>query len=226
MINFQLNPGQALGVIGSSGAGKSTLARAIMGVWRVAGGKIRLDGAALDQYDPDVLGQYIGYLPQRVQLFDGTIAENIARMSLTPDDAEVIKAARKAAAHDMILAFPDGYDTKVTGNGGQLSGGQLQRIGLARAMYGSPVLLVLDEPNSNLDNEGSQALNLAIKQMKAAGNSVIIMAHRPSAIQECELLMVLEGGALQAFGPKDEIMRKMIKNHEDIRKSADKGGVV
>ena len=226
MINFKLEPGQALGVIGASGAGKSTLARAIMGVWRVAGGKIRLDGAALDQYDPDVLGQHIGYLPQRVQLFDGTIAENIARMSLTPDDAEVIKAAQKAAAHDMILAFPDGYDTKVTGNGGQLSGGQLQRIGLARAMYGSPVLLVLDEPNSNLDNEGSQALNLAIKQMKADGNSVMIMAHRPSAIQECELLMVLEGGALQAFGPKDEIMRKMIKNHEEIRKSADKGGVV
>ena len=226
MVNFQLNPGQALGVIGSSGSGKSTLARAIMGVWRIAGGKIRLDGAALDQYDPDVLGQHIGYLPQRVQLFDGTISENIARMSLTPDDAEVIKAAQKAAAHEMILAFPDGYDTKVTANGGQLSGGQLQRIGLARAMYGNPVILVLDEPNSNLDNEGSQALNVAIKQMKAAGNSIIIMAHRPAAIQECDLLMVLEGGALQAFGPKDEIMRKMVKNHEDIRKGADKGGVV
>jgi len=226
MVNFQLNPGQALGVIGSSGSGKSTLARAIMGVWRIAGGKIRLDGAALDQYDPDVLGQHIGYLPQRVQLFDGTISENIARMSLTPDDAEVIKAAQKAAAHEMILAFPDGYDTRVTANGGQLSGGQLQRIGLARAMYGNPVILVLDEPNSNLDNEGSQALNVAIKQMKAAGNSIIIMAHRPAAIQECDLLMVLEGGALQAFGPKDEIMRKMVKNHEDIRKGADKGGVV
>ena len=132
VVNFALEPGQAMGVIGPSGAGKSTLARAITGVWRVAGGKIRLDGAALDNYDPDVLGQHIGYLPQRVQLFDGTIAENIARLSLQPDDEAVIKAAKKAAAHEMILAFPDGYDTRVSANGGRLSGGQLQRIGLAQ----------------------------------------------------------------------------------------------
>ena len=225
VVNFTLKPGQALGVIGSSGAGKSTLARAITGVWRIAGGNIRLDGAALDQYDPDVLGQHIGYLPQRVQLFDGTIAENIARLSVQPDDAAVVKAAKKAAAHDMILAFPDGYDTRVSANGGRLSGGQLQRIGLARAMYGDPVILVLDEPNSNLDNEGSQALNAAIRQMKTEGNSVMIMAHRPAAIQECDLLMVLEGGALKAFGPKDEVMREMVKNHDQIRQHAGKGGV-
>ena len=225
MVSFVLKPGQAMGVIGPSGAGKSTLARAITGVWRVAGGKIRLDGAALDQYDPDVLGQHIGYLPQRVQLFDGTIAENIARLSMQPDDAAVVKAAQKAAAHEMILAFPDGYDTRVSANGGRLSGGQLQRIGLARAMYGDPVILVLDEPNSNLDNEGSQALNMAIKQMKADGGAVLIMAHRPAAIQECDLLMVLEGGARKAFGPKDDILREMVKNHEQIRSNAGKGGV-
>ena len=223
MVTFTLKPGQALGVIGPSGSGKTTLARAITGVWRTAGGKIRLDGAALDQYDPDVLGQHIGYLPQRVQLFDGTIAENIARLSMNPDDAAIIKAAKKAAAHDMILEFPNGYDTRVTANGGRLSGGQLQRIGLARAMYGDPVILVLDEPNSNLDNVGSLALNTAIRQMKSDGGAVMIMAHRPAAIQECDTLIVLEGGTLKAFGPKDEVMREMVKNHKEIQKNTSKG---
>lgn len=225
MASFTLKPGQALGVIGTSGAGKTTLARAITGVWRAAGGKIRLDGAALDQYDPDVLGQHIGYLPQRVQLFDGTIAENIARLSMHPDDEAIIKAAKKAAAHEMILEFPDGYDTRVSANGGRLSGGQLQRIGLARAMYGDPVILVLDEPNSNLDNVGSLALNTAIRQMKADDGAVMIMAHRPAAIQECEMLLVLEGGAVKAFGPKDDVMREMVKNHEEISKNASKGSI-
>ena len=168
-ISFAVEPGQAVGIIGTSGAGKSTLARALTGVWKPVGGKIRLDGAALDQYDPDVLDQHIGYLPQRVQLFDGTIKENIARMSLTPDDAKVVEAAKKADAHEMILRLPDGYDTRVAANGGLLSGGQIQRIGLARAMYGDPVVLVLDEPNSNLDNTGSAALNSAIEQQKTRG---------------------------------------------------------
>ncbi|HBQ36681.1 MAG TPA: type I secretion system permease/ATPase [Rhodobacteraceae bacterium] len=226
VVNFVLKPGQAIGVIGPSGSGKSTLARAITGVWRPAGGKIRLDGAALDQYDPDVRGQYIGYLPQRVQLFDGTISENIARMSLNPDDKAVVRAAQQAAAHEMILAFPEGYDTRVTANGGQLSGGQLQRIGLARAMYNDPVILVLDEPNSNLDNEGSNALNAAIRQMKAAGNAVMIMAHRPAAIQECDLILMLDGGNVQAFGPRDEVLKKVLKNHDQVRKNTGKGGVV
>jgi len=140
LISFDVKPGMAVGVIGTSGAGKSTLARVLTGVWQPAGGKIRLDGAALDQYDPDVLGQHIGYLPQRVQLFDGTIKENIARMSMQPDDAAVVKAAKKAAAHEMILKLPDGYDTRVSSNTGRLSGGQIQRIGLARAMYGDPVV--------------------------------------------------------------------------------------
>jgi len=224
-ISFKIEPGQAVGVIGPSGAGKSTLARALTGVWKPAGGTIRLDGAALDQYAPAVLGAHIGYLPQRVQLFEGTIAENIARLSSQPDAQKVVAAAKKAAAHDMIVELPDGYDTKVNAGGGRLSGGQMQRIALARAMYDDPVILILDEPNSNLDNEGSVALNNAIKAMKAEGRSVLIMAHRPSAIQECEMLLVLDHGARAAFGPKDEVLRKMVANHEQLQKTAAMGGV-
>ncbi len=224
-VTFQLGEGQALGIIGPSGAGKSTLARAIIGVWRPAAGKIRLDGAALDQYDPDVLGGYIGYLPQRVTLFEGTIAENIARLHPKADSAKIVEAAQKAAAHDMILRLPDGYDTRVSTLGGRLSGGQIQRIGLARALYDNPVLLVLDEPNSNLDNDGTMALNIAIRSIKAAGGSVIIMAHRPAAIQECDLLLVMEEGMRRAFGPRDQVLKEMVKNHTDIVRSAGPGGV-
>lgn len=225
MVNFRLEPGQALGVIGPSGSGKSTLARALIGVWKPAGGKVRLDGAALEQYDPDILGSYIGYLPQRVTLFEGTIAENIARLQGNPDGLKVVEAAKKAAAHDMILRLPDGYDTRVSALGGRLSGGQIQRIGLARALYGDPVIVVLDEPNSNLDNEGSVALNEAIKQMKAAGCAILIMAHRPAAIQECELLLVIEEGTRRAFGPRDQVLREMVKNHAEISRSSGPGGV-
>ncbi|MFQ6547150.1 type I secretion system permease/ATPase [Aestuariibius sp. 2305UL40-4] len=226
MLSFTVGPGTAVGVIGMSGAGKSTLARALTGVWRPAGGKIRLDGASLDQYDPEVLGQHIGYLPQRIQLFDGTITENIARLSLSPDPKKVVDAAKRAAAHEMILRLPDGYDTRVSATGGRLSGGQIQRIGLARAMYGDPVILVLDEPNSNLDNEGSLALNAAIRKTKEEGRSVLIMAHRPAAIQECEQLLVIENGARKAFGPKEEVLREMVTNHKDISAGGiRKGGV-
>jgi len=226
MISFDIQPGQAVGVIGTSGAGKSTLARVLTGVWQPAGGKIRLDGAALDQYDPDVLGQHVGYLPQRVQLFDGTIKENIARMSMTPDDGKVIAAAKTAAAHEMILKLPDGYDTRVSAISGRLSGGQIQRIGLARALYGDPVIVVLDEPNSNLDNEGSMALNKAIKSLKSEGKIVFIMAHRPSAIQECDMLLVIENGTRRAFGPKDEVLAEMVQNHGEIQRSTGKSGGV
>ena len=225
MVTFKLEPGQALGIIGPSGAGKSSLARALIGVWKPAGGKVRLDGAALDQYDPDVLGSYIGYLPQRITLFDGTIAQNIARLQDKPDAAMVVEAAKKAAAHDMIVKLPDGYDTRVAALGGRLSGGQIQRIGLARALFGDPVLLVLDEPNSNLDNDGSAALNLAIRAMKEAGRCVLIMAHRPAAIQECDLLLVLEDGTRRAFGPRDQVLRDMVKNHGEIARSTGPGGV-
>jgi ATP-binding cassette subfamily C protein len=225
MVSFKLEAGQAIGVIGPSGAGKSTLARAITGAWRPASGWIRLDGATLDQYDPDVLGDHIGYLPQRVTLFDGTIAENIARLSTAPDDAAIVRAAQKAAAHQMILDLPMGYDTRVTQAGGRLSGGQIQRIGLARALYGDPVLLVLDEPNSNLDNDGSMALNAAIRAMKEDGKSVIIMAHRPAAIQECDLLMMLDNGARRAFGPRDEVLKAIVRNAPEIVRATGPGGV-
>ena len=222
LINFDLLPGQAIGVIGPSGSGKSTLARALTGVWPAAGGKIRLDGAALDQYEPETLAQYIGYLPQRVQLFDGTIAENIARLSMSPNDADVVEAAKKAAAHEMILRLPDGYDTQVSVAGGQLSGGQVQRIGLARALYGNPMLLVLDEPNSNLDNEGSNALNTAIRNMKEEGRSVLIMAHRPAAIAECDMLLVLEDGMRKAWGSRDRVLSEVVQNHRQIQEASNK----
>ena len=225
-LNFDLPPGHAMGVIGPSGAGKSTLARCVTGVWRPAGGSIRLDAAALDQYEASVLGDHIGYLPQRVQLFDGTIAENIARLSSQPDATKVVAAAKKADAHEMILELPDGYDTRINSSQQRLSGGQIQRIGLARALYGDPVLLVLDEPNSNLDNEGTQALNAAIRAMKAAGQSIIIMAHRPAAIQECDLLLMLENGQRSAFGPKDEVLKSVVKNHEQINRPPSRAGGV
>ena len=225
MVSFRVEPGQAVGVIGQSGAGKSTLAKALTGVWSPAAGQIRLDGATLDQYDPDVLGSLVGYLPQTVTLFDGTIAENIARLSANPDPDAVVAAARKAAAHDLILNQPKGYDTQVTAVGSRLSGGQIQRIGLARALYGDPVLLVLDEPNSNLDNDGSEALNQAIREMKSDGRSVLIMAHRPAAIRECDMLLVLDGGMPKAFGPRDEVLKKTVQNHAQIAAGGTAGGV-
>ncbi|WP_299508184.1 type I secretion system permease/ATPase [uncultured Roseobacter sp.] len=225
-LTFEVNPGQAMGVIGPSGAGKSTLARALTGVWSPTAGSIRLDGATLEQYAASVLGQHIGYLPQRIQLFDGTIAENIARLAESPDPEKVVTAAKKAAAHQMILDLPNGYDTVISSGQSRLSGGQMQRIGLARALYCDPALVVLDEPNSNLDNEGGQALNSAIRAMKQNGSSVLIMAHRPAAIQECDTLLVLDNGTRLAFGPKDEVLACMVKNHKEIKRApVNAGGV-
>lgn len=216
MLSFRLEEGQALGVIGSSGSGKSTLARALTGIWQPASGKIRLDGATLDQYDNEQLGGYIGYLPQDVALFGVTVSENIARLQTQPDPEQVVEAAKKAGAHEMILNLPNGYDTVLTPGGGRLSGGQKQRIGLARAMYGNPAILILDEPNSNLDNEGSNALNQAIRHMKTEGKSVIIMAHRPGGISECDLILVMDGGMRKAFGPRDEVLREQLKNYNQV----------
>ncbi|MCX7558462.1 type I secretion system permease/ATPase [Sulfitobacter sp. F26204] len=217
-VSFHVAPGQAVGIIGPSGSGKSSLARALSGVWPVAGGDIRLDGATLDQYGSETLGKHIGYLPQRVQFFDGTVAQNIARLAQHPDESKVVEAAKCAAAHDMILGLPQGYDTLVQAGRLRLSGGQMQRIALARALYDNPVVLVLDEPNANLDNAGSQALNMAVRRIKARGGAVLIMAHRPAAIQECEMLLVLDGGVRIAFGPKDEVLSGMVKNVEAIRR--------
>jgi ATP-binding cassette subfamily C protein len=216
MLDFQIRPGQALGVIGPSASGKSTLARVLTGIWRPSSGSVRLDGAALDQYDPDTLGRYIGYLPQDVALFDGSVAENIARLDREPDPQAVVAAAQRAGAHDMILGLPQGYDTPVSAGGARLSGGQKQRIGLARAFYGDPVLLVLDEPNSNLDAAGQDALNLAIRQAKGEGRAVVIMAHRPAGIAECDLILIIDGGTAKAFGPRDEVLKAHVRNYAAV----------
>lgn len=221
-VSFVVRPGQAMGVIGQSASGKSSLARVITGIWPVVGGQMRLGGATLDQYNPDDLGKYIGYLPQNVTLFEATIAENIARMSENPDEKMVVEAAKKAGAHELILAQPKGYNTVVSPHSGLLTGGQRQRIGLARALYGNPLLLVLDEPNSALDAVGSNALNAAISQMKSEDKSVIIMAHRPSAIEACDTLLVLENGTPKMFGPRDEVLSKVVSNASQIQASLSK----
>lgn len=217
-VTFRLEPGQALGVIGKSGAGKSTLARALLGIWSTAAGEIRLDGVLLPHFEPDVLGGYLGYLPQQVTLFDGTISENIARMSEEPKAEMVVAAAQKASAHRQILKFPEGYDTHIDGGDGILSGGQRQRIGLARAMYGDPTFLILDEPNSALDAEGSNDLNKAIRAYKAEGKGVIVMTHRPTAIGECDMLLVLDQGRVTAFGPRDEVLKSTLKNASNVQR--------
>ncbi|MGB0496943.1 MAG: type I secretion system permease/ATPase [Rubricella sp.] len=217
---FRVEPGQAMGVIGPSASGKSSLARVLAGVWYPAAGSVRLDGAALDQYDDATRGRHVGYLPQDVALFDGTVAENIARMALEPDAEAVVAAARRAGAHEMILRLPEGYDTRISEQGSSLSGGQRQRIGLARAMYGDPAILVLDEPNANLDAEGTDALNAAIAATKAEGRSVIIMAHRPAAIAAVDTLMIVENGLVTALGPRDDVLRQKVRNHAALTPSS------
>ena len=208
-VGLDLPAGQALGVIGPSASGKSTLAKALAGVWPPLMGELRLDGAMLDQWAPDALGAQIGYLPQEATLFAGSVMQNIARFAENPDPQAVLKAAQIAGAHDLILKLPNGYDTEIGEGGGQLSGGQRQRIGLARALYGDPALLILDEPNAHLDAEGEEALVAAIEATKADGRSVVVMAHRPSAIRACDLLLMLRDGKPVAFGPRDEVLRKV-----------------
>ncbi|MDA8585556.1 type I secretion system permease/ATPase [Rhodobacteraceae bacterium] len=215
-VSFSVAPGEALGVIGKSGSGKTTIARTVLGLVTPTLGECRLGGALIQHYRAEDLGTYIGYLPQDPMLITGTIAENIARMSMEPDSAMVVAAAQKAKAHELILSLPDGYETRIEDNKIGLSGGQRQRIALARALFGDPVLLVLDEPNSALDQEGSDALNSAISTMKAEGRSVIIMTHRPIAISQCDTLLIVEKGAVKAQGPRDEIIKSMMKNSDGI----------
>ena len=210
-INLALKRGDALGVIGPSGSGKSSLARLVVGVWQPHRGRIRLDGAALDQWNPDALGSHIGYLPQDVELLAGTVAQNIARFASPPDANAVIAAATAAGVHNLIVGLPEGYDTEVGESGAALSAGQCQRIALARALYGNPFLVVLDEPNSNLDSEGDEALSRAIMGVRARGGVAIIVAHRPSAIISVDLLLVINQGRQQAFGPKEEVLSKMVQ---------------
>ncbi|KQQ19555.1 type I secretion protein [Methylobacterium sp. Leaf122] len=206
-VSFSLKTGSALGIVGPSASGKSSLARALVGVWQPARGSVRLDGATLDQWSPDTLGLHIGYLPQDIELFEGTIRQNIARFEVEPDPEAIIGAAEQAGVHDLIVRLPQGYDTRIGEGGIALSGGQRQRIALARALYGNPFLVVLDEPNSNLDGEGEQALTQAIANVRARGGIAIVIAHRPSALAAVDLVLVMANGEAKAFGPRDEIMR-------------------
>ncbi|MCG8544082.1 MAG: type I secretion system permease/ATPase [Alphaproteobacteria bacterium] len=205
-ISFEIRPGQALGIIGPSCSGKSTLVRMLAGIWQPQHGTVRLDGATLAQWDPEQLGRNVGYLPQDVELFSGTVKENICRFGEDPDDDAVVLAALRAGVHDMILELPEGYEAQIGDGGGRLSGGQRQRIALARALYGDPTLVVLDEPNANLDAAGEAALTQAIVDMKRRGRTVIVVAHRPSAICAMDKILVLERGAQRAFGDKDDVI--------------------
>jgi PrtD family type I secretion system ABC transporter len=210
-VSFTLTAGDGLGVIGPSASGKSTLARALVGAWEAQRGVVRFDGAALDQYETAALGRDIGYLPQDIELFEGTIAENIARLEAKPDAPKVIAAAAAAGVHEMILQLPQGYDTRIGEGGASLSGGQRQRIALARALYGDPFFVVLDEPNSNLDAEGDAALASAIASVRGRQGIVVIVAHRPAALSAVDKLAVMRGGQLQMFGPKEEVLAKVIQ---------------
>ena len=210
-VSLVLQSGNGLGIIGPSGSGKSSLARMLVGVWRPARGRIRLDGAALDQWSSESLGKHLGYLPQDVELLAGTVAQNIARFTAELDSNAVIAAAQAAGVHDLIVGLPEGYDTQVGESGTALSAGQAQRVALARALYGDPFLVVLDEPNSNLDAEGDEALSRAIMGVRARGGIIVVVAHRPTAIANVDLLLMMHQGRAQAFGPKDEVLSRVLQ---------------
>ncbi len=209
-INFTLAAGTGLGVIGPSGAGKTALARTLVGVYPVLRGSLRIDGADLFQWAPERRGAFIGYLPQDIQLFTGTVAQNISRFNPDVQSQAILEAARLADAHELITALPDGYDTQIGPEGMMLSGGQMQRIALARALFGRPFLVVLDEPNSNLDAEGEAALTQAIHTMRENGSIVIVIAHRPSALAAIDTLLFLKDGRAHAFGPKEEVLKQVV----------------
>ncbi|MCP4284502.1 MAG: type I secretion system permease/ATPase [Gammaproteobacteria bacterium] len=209
-VGFALKAGDGLGVIGPTGAGKTSLARTLVGVYPALRGSLRLDGADLFQWAPERQGAFIGYLPQDIQLFAGTVAQNISRFAAEPQSEDVIKAAELADAHALITGLPDGYDTEIGAGGNTLSGGQMQRIALARALYGNPFLVVLDEPNSNLDSDGETALTGAINAMRAEGSIVIVVAHRPSALAGVDTVLFMMEGRAQAFGPKEEVLKQVL----------------
>ena len=209
-VSFELEPGEALGVVGPSASGKSTLARALLGIWPCYAGKVRLDGADIASWNREELGPFIGYLPQDIELFDGSIAENIARFK-NSDSENIVAAAKLAGVHEMILQLPNGYDTIIGGAGGMLSGGQRQRIGLARAVFGCPSLLVLDEPNSNLDDQGERELVEAMGRIKAGGSTIIVITHRTMVLQSVDKIMVMKEGAAISFGPKDQVLASLTR---------------
>jgi ATP-binding cassette subfamily C exporter for protease/lipase len=204
-VQFALNPGEVLAVVGPSAAGKTTLARLLVGLWPSMGGKVRLDGADIYSWDKTELGPYLGYLPQGVELLEGTLAENIARFG-DIDMAQVEAAAKLVGVHDLIMSLPQGYNSPVGRDGAMLSGGQRQRVGLARALYGKPVFVVLDEPNSSLDEAGDAALANAIAALKQLGTTFVVMTHRTSVLGVADKMLIMRDGAQQAFGPRDEVL--------------------
>jgi PrtD family type I secretion system ABC transporter len=205
-ISFSLRAGQALGIIGPSAGGKTTLVRALTGIWPALRGNVRLDGADLAQWREDEIGQHIGYLPQEIGLFDATIEDNIARLEASPNSAKVIDAARAAGVHDMIVNLPNGYRTQLGAHGTSLSAGQRQRLGLARALYGNPFLVIMDEPNSNLDGEGEAALTEAIQSIRQRGGIAVVIAHRPSALVAVDLVAIVQNGRIVSFGDKHDVL--------------------
>ncbi|MCD6043378.1 MAG: transporter, partial [Burkholderiales bacterium] len=207
-VGFALDAGESLGLLGPSASGKTTLIRLLLGIWKPQAGVVRLDGADIARWDRDALGAYVGYLPQDVELFAGTVAANIARLGAV-DSERVVEAAQLAHAHEMILRLPEGYDTQIGEAGAVLSGGQRQRIALARALYGDPRLVVLDEPNANLDTEGEAALHATLKELKAREVTVIMVGHRPAMMSQLDKLAILRDGALEAFGPADTILSRL-----------------
>ena len=218
-LNFIVPAGSVVGIIGPSASGKSTLARALLGVWAPQHGVVRLDGADINNWDKHELGPYVGYLPQDIELFEGSISENIARFGeIDPD--KVIKAAKTAGVHDMILQLPQGYDTVIGSEGVNLSGGQRQRVGLARAIYDAPRLIILDEPNSNLDEVGERALAQAIQELKATGATIFIITHRTSILSQLDLLLVMTNGAINMYGPRDQVMAELAKQQSGQPKPA------
>jgi PrtD family type I secretion system ABC transporter len=210
-VTFVLEAGSGVGIIGPSGSGKSSLVRALVGVWIPARGKVRLDGAALDQWSSDVLGRYVGYLPQDVELFAGSVAQNICRFDPEAKSDAIIAAAKEAGVHEMIIKMREGYDTQIGEQGTALSAGQAQRVALARALYGNPFLIVLDEPNSNLDSEGDEALTRAVRATRERGAIVVVVAHRPIGIEGVDQLLVLKDGRMQAFGPKEQVLGQVLQ---------------
>ena len=218
-VQFALAPGEVLAVVGPSAAGKTTLARLLVGLWPAQGGKVRLDGADIHAWSKAELGAHLGYLPQGVELFEGTLAENIARFAEV-EPAKVEAAARAVGLHEFILSLPQGYDSPVGPEGARLSGGQRQRVGLARALYGDPVFVVLDEPNSSLDEEGDAALARAIQDAKARGTTFVIMTHRTSVLGVADKMLVLHDGQQQAFGPRDDVLAALQKANQQAKQAA------
>lgn len=217
-ISLAINIGDVIGVIGPSGCGKSTFARALLGIWPTSKGKIRLDGAEVSNWNRHELGPYIGYLPQDIELFEGSISQNIARFGdVNPD--KIVAAAKMADVHNLILQFPNGYDTIIGANGGNLSGGQRQRIGLARALYGDPVIVVLDEPNSNLDEQGEYALGQAIQLLKQKKTTIIVITHRNNVLKNVDKLLILQDGLLSVYGPKDQVIAHLQQKAEATKNS-------